>query len=120
MACILRQPNELCLVFEYTAESALTAWTLYPINDVIVINKATAAIDDTAVLYYFVPKVIVDCIEITSGNLASFAEGSKVYYADNAVTSVANGDVCGFVTVQPAIGDTTVEIHFDGTLRIVA
>jgi hypothetical protein len=120
MACSLRSPNEVCEVFEDTAEAVLAAWTLYPINDVIVINKAAAAIGDTAVFYYFIPKVVVDCLTITSGNLADYAEGSKVYYSANAVTTVPNGDVCGFVTVQPAIGDTTVEIHFDGTLRIVA
>lgn len=120
MACSLRSPNEVCEVFEDIAVAAHVAWTLYPINDVIVINKATAAIGDTAVFYYFIPKVVVDCVEVTSGNLADYAEGSKVYYAGNAVTTVANANVCGFVTVAPSVGDTTVEIHFDGTLRIVA
>ncbi len=122
MACSLRSPNEVCEVFEDTAVAAHVAWTLYMINDVVVINKATAAIGDTAVFYYFIPKVVVDCVTITSGNLAAFAEGSKVYYdnATHAVTNVANANVCGFVTVAPAVGDTTVEIHFDGTLRIVA
>ena len=120
MACKLRSPNEVCEVFEDIAEVAHVAWTLYPINDVIVINKATAAIGDTAVFYYFIPKVIVPCVEITSGNDQAFYEGCKVYYLANAVTNVANANVCGFVTVAPAIGDTEVEIHFDGTLRIVA
>lgn len=120
MACSLRSPNEVCEVFEDTAVAAHVAWTLYPIQDVIVINKATAAIGDTAVFYYFIPKVVVPCVTITTANLAAFAAGSKVYYAGNAVTNVANANVCGFVTVAPAVGDTTVEIHFDGTLRIVA
>jgi len=122
MACSLRSPNEVCEVFEDTAVIAHVAWTLYMINDVVVINKATAAIGDTGVFYYFVPKVVVDCVAVTSGTLAAYGVGQVVYYdaATHSVTTVANANVCGFVTVAPAVGDTTVEIHFDGTLRIVA
>jgi len=120
MACAIRSPQYDCRVFEDIATGVMNAWTLYMVNDVVVINKAAAVLGDTVVLYSNIPKVLVDCVTIASGNIAAFAEGCKVYYLANAVTNVANANVCGFVTVQPAVGDTTVEIHFDGTLRIVA
>ena len=120
MPCSIRSPQEVCQVFEDIATGAMAAWTLYMVNNVVVLNKAVAVLGNTVVLYYWIPKIVVDCVTITTANLAAFAEGCKVYYAANAVTNVANAFMCGFVTVQPAIGDTHVEIHFDGTLNIVA
>lgn len=100
-----------------------TAWTMYLVNDTVCIAGMTVAVSVDCVMYYNVPKVLVDCVTITSGNLSAFAEGSKVYFSTstNAITNVSAGNyLCGIVTQQPSVGDTTCEIHLDGTLCITS
>ena len=125
MACAIRSPQELCQNFETVVDisAGYTAWTMYKLDDTVVINKATAAYGATAVLYYNIPKVVVDCLTVSLGNLTDYGAGSKVYFdaTTNAVTPVAGSNsLCGIVTKVPSSGDTTVEIHLDGTLEIVA
>jgi len=124
MACSICSPQEVCQNFEYTAPSGgYVAWTMYLINDTVCVNKATTAVGEEAVMYYWIPKVIVDCLTITAGNIANYDEGSKVYFdsTNNRVTHVsAAWQLCGIVTVRPTADDTTVEIQLDGMLGIVA
>jgi len=89
----------------------------------VCVNKAAASSGDECVMYYEIPKVVVPCITITSGNQSSFDEGSKVYFDSTAskVTNVASGNtLCGIVTTKPAVGATTVEIHLMGALGITS
>jgi len=125
MACAIRSPQELCQNFETVVDisAGYTAWTMYKLDDTVVINKATAAYGATAVLYYNIPKVVVDCETVSLGNLTQYGVGSKVYFksSTNAVTPTASGNtLCGIVTKVPAVAATTVEIHLDGTLGITS
>ena len=125
MVCAIRSPQEVCQNFEYTAPSGgYAAWTMYLINDTVVIVKAVTTIGNEAVCYYWIPKVIVDCLTITAGNVANYDEGSKVYFdpATNAITHVSGGSnvLCGIVTTRPAVGVVLCEIQLEGMLGIVA
>jgi len=75
------------------------------------------------VFVYKAAKIVVPCVEVTSGNVANLAEGCKVYFdANNAeVTPTAGANtLCGIVNVQPSVGDEEVEIYLDGMLGIVS
>ena len=124
MACAIRSPQEVCQNFQYTTPSGgYAAWTMYKVNDTVVINKATQTVGEEAVLYYWVPKVVVDCLTITAGNVANYDEGSKVYFdaSTNAITHESSGNtLCGIVTTRPAVGAVLCEIQLDGMLGIVA
>jgi len=124
VACSIRnQPCE-SKNFKHTAPSGgYTTWTMYIINDTVVIVGATTTVGNEAVCYYWCPKVLVDCLTITSGNQASYDEGCKVYYDSltNAITHTSSGTttLCGIVTLQPAVGAILCEIHLMGALGIV-
>jgi len=125
MSCAIRSPQDVCQNFEHTTPSGgYTAWTMYMVNDTVVVNKATATVGNEAVMYYEIPKVVVDCLTITDGNLASYDEGCKVYHdsGTDAITHTPSGTttLCGIVTQKPSVGDTTCEIHLMGALGIVA
>lgn len=124
MACSIRSSPEESKVFQYTAPSGgYTAWTLYQVNDTVVIAGATTTVGNEVVMYYWVPRVLVDCLTITSGNAANYDEGSKVYYdpLTSAITHVAaSNTLCGIVTTRPAVGAVLCEIHLMGALSIVA
>ncbi len=124
MACSIRSQPEMSRNFVIAAPSGgYIKWIMYLVNDTVCIAGMTVAIDEDCVMYYNIPKVLVDCLTITAGNLANYAEGSKVYFdaATNAITHVAaTNALCGIVTLQPAAGDVLCEIHLMGTLEIVA
>jgi len=125
MACQIRNAPDESNNFKHTAESAgYTAWTMYKLNDTIVIAGSTVTVGKEVVLYYWCPKVLVDCLTITSGNQASYDEGCKVYFDSltNAIThtSSATTTLCGIVTLQPAVGAVLCEIHLMGALGIVS
>ncbi len=122
MACSIRSSPEESKNFEYTTPSGgYTAWTLYQINDTVVIVGATVTVGDEAVCYYWIPKVLVDCLTITAGNVGNYDEGSIVYYdaTTNAITHSAGGNVaCGIVTQRPAVGAVLCEIHLHGMMAL--
>lgn len=115
--------NDPYASFEITAAEAYTAGDMILYNDTVCVVVNTVAIGAQAVLVYWAAKIVVPCVAITTGNLADFAEGSKVYFdaADEEVNASAGGNtLCGIVTTAPSVGDETVEIHLDGMLGIVA
>ncbi len=122
MACSIRSSPEESKVFQYTAPSGgYTAWTLYAVNDTIVIAGATTTAGNEVVMYYWVPRVLVDCLTITSGIVANYDEGSIVYFdaTTNAITHVAaSNTACGIVTTRPAVGAVLCEIHLHGMMAL--
>lgn len=123
MACAIRSPQEECKNFRTVVDisAGYSAWTMYKLDDTVVINKAAVAYGAVAVLYYWIPKVMVDSVTITLGNLTDFGVGSIVYFdsSTNAITATSGGNTaCGIVTEVPVSGDTTVEIHLMGTLAL--
>lgn len=115
--------NDPYASFEYTAETAVTAGAMGKCNDTVYVAVGTTAIGKQIVKVYQAAKIIVPCVEVTSGNLSSFDAGCKVYYDDSEkeVTPTSAGNtLCGIVLVQPSVGDETVEIHLMGCLGIVA
>ncbi len=122
MACSIRSQPEMSRNFVIAAPSGgYTAWTMYQVNDTVCIAGMTVLVSKDCVMYYNIPKVLVDCLTITSGNLANYTGGSKVYFdaTTNAITHVADTNpLCGIVTLQPAAGDVLCEIHLIGTLEI--
>ena len=117
--------NDPWASLEFTACADYTAGDLLLLEDTVGVIINTAATDDTAVLNYQAAKIIVPCVEVTSGNLAQMSVGCKVYadITNNEVTSDADGGAnhpCGIVLVTPSVGDETIEIHLMGALGIVA
>ncbi len=114
--------NDPWASLEFTAGVAYTAGRMLLLEDVVGVIVQTVASGSTAVLNYQAAKIIVPCVEITSGNLADFAVGSKVYFdaTDQEVNATAGGNtLCGIVLVAPSVGDETIEIHLMGALGIV-
>jgi len=114
--------NDPYASFEITAATTYTAGQMLLYNDTVCVVVGTVASGKQAVFVYWASKIIVPCCVITSGNLADFAEGSKVYFdaADAEVNVDAANTLCGIVTAAPSAGDEEVEIHLDGMLGIVA
>ena len=122
MAATIRSPQEVCQNFEKLAPSAgWTAWTMYVVEDVVILNKATATYNNIGVLYYEIPKVLVESVTVSLGNLSQLAPGAKVYFdaTNSVVTDISSGNtLCGIVTETPAVGDTKIEIHLMGALAL--
>lgn len=115
--------NDPYASLEITAAEAYTAGQMVKIEDTVGVMVSAAAIGSQAVLVYWAAQIVVPCVEITSGNLSSFAEGCKVYFdaADAEVNVSASGNtLCGIVLEQPSTGDETVLIHLDGMLGITS
>ena len=115
--------NDPFASLEFTAGTAYTAGQMIKLEDTVGVIVETVASGAQAVLVYWAAKIIVPCAVVTSGNLAEYAVGCKVYFdaADAEVNTDASGNtLCGIVLVEPAVGDETVEIHLDGMLGIVA
>ena len=107
----------------FTAAAAYTAGDMRGLEDIIGVIVSTVAIGDTAVFVYQAAKIVVPCVEVTSGNLADFNEGCKVYFdsTNNEVTPTSGSNtLCGIVTLAPSTGDEVVEIHLMGALGIVS
>ena len=108
---------------EFTATAVYTAGDMIKHYDVVGVIVGTVAIGHQAVLVFEASRIIVPCVEVTSGNLASLYEGKKVYFdATNAeVTPTALGNtLCGIVLVTPTVGDEEIEICLMGALGIVS
>ncbi len=108
---------------EFTAAAGYTAGQMYRLNDVVGVVVGTVVSGEQVVLVYQAAKILVPCVEITSGNLANFAVGSKVYFdvADAEVNATAGSNyLCGIVLETPSVGDETILIHLMGALGIVA
>lgn len=110
-------------VFEFTAATTYTAGQMVKINDTVGVIVNTVTSGYQAVFVYWAAKILVPCAVVTSGNLADYAEGCKVYFdeADAEVNTSASGNtLCGIVVEQPSVGDETVLIHLIGTLGITS
>lgn len=122
MACSIRSSPEESKNFEYTAPSGgYTAWIMYKVNDTVVIAGATTTVGNEVVMYYWIPKVLVDCLTITAGNVANYDEGSVVYFdaSTNAITHVSAGNTaCGIVTQRPSSGAILCEIQLHGMMGL--
>ena len=108
---------------EFTAGTAYTAGQMIKLEDTVGVIVETVASGAQAVLVYEAAKIVVPCAIVTSGNLAEYAAGCKVYYvaAGAEVTTSSGGNtLCGIVLVAPSVGDEEVEIHLMGALGIVA
>lgn len=108
---------------EFTAATTYTAGEMTKLNNTVGVIMNAVASGYQAVLVYLASKIVVPCVAISSGNLASFAEGCKIYFdaANKEVTNVSAGNtLCGIVNVQPSVGDEEVEIYLDGLLGIVS
>jgi len=115
--------NDPYASFEYTATEKITAGAMGKCNDTVYVAVGSAAVGAQVVKVYQAAKIVVPCVEVTSGNLANFDAGCKVYFDEtNAeVTPTSAGNtLCGIVLVQPSVGDEEVEIHLDGMLGIVS
>jgi len=115
--------NDPFASFEITAATTYTAGQMLLYEDTVCVVVGTVTSGSQVVFVYWAAKIIVPCAIVTSGNLADYNEGCKVYFvtADAEVSTVAGANtLCGIVTTQPAVGDETVEIHLDGMLGIVA
>ena len=108
---------------EFEAATGYTAGDIITVGDISGVVVGTVVSGDQVVVVYQAAKIIVPCVEVTSGNLADFAVGSKVYadVANNEVTGTAGAlALCGIVLVAPSVGDETIEVHWMGALGIVA
>jgi len=108
---------------EFTAATDYDAGEMVKREDTVGVIVGDTDSGDQAVLVYIAAKIVVPCCEITSGNLADFAEGCKVYFdaADKEVNASPGGNtLCGIVNVQPSVGDEEVEIYLNGLLGITS
>ncbi len=108
---------------EFTAATGYTAGQMYRLEDTVGVVVGTVVSGAQVVLVYQAARIVVPCVEITSGNLANFTVGSKVYFdvADAEVNADSSGNyLCGIVLETPSIGDETILIHLMGCLGIVA
>ena len=117
--------NDPYASFEYEAAAAVTAGDMGLCNDTVYVAVGTTAIGAQIVKVYLAAKIIVPCVEVTSGNLALYDAGCKIYFdvVNLCVTTTSNtgaNPLCGIVLVQPAVGDEEVEIHLDGMLGITS
>jgi len=115
--------NDPWASLEFTAAAIYTAGQIVTVGDISGVVIGTVAVGDQVVINYQAAKILVPCVAVTSGNLADFAVGSKVYadVANNEVTTAAGDlNLCGIVLVAPSVGDETVEVHWMGALAIVA
>ena len=115
--------NDPYASFEYTAAGAVTAGAMGKCNDTVYVAVGTTAVGKQIVKVYQAAKIVVPCVEVTSGNLANFDAGCKVYYDDTnkEVTPTSGSNtLCGIVLVQPSVGDETVLIHLMGCLGITS
>ena len=107
----------------FTACTDYDAGEIFLIEDTVGVAVHDVDSGDEGVLVYQAAKILVACVAITTGNLADFAAGSKVYLdaTDKEVNATAAGNtLCGIVVEAPSIGDETVLIHLMGALGIVA
>jgi len=108
---------------EFTAGTTYTAGQMLKLNDTVIGIVGTVTSGYQAVGVYRATKIVVPCAIVTSGNLAAYAVGCKVYFvaAGAEVTTVAGSNtLCGTVNVQPSVGDEEVEIDLDGRLGITS
>lgn len=115
--------NDPYASFDITAATDYTAGQMLKYNDTVCVAVQTKESGYDLALVYWAAKIVVPCCEITSGNLADFAVGSKVYFdeADEEVNASSAGNtLCGIVTTAPSVGDEEVEIHLDGMLGITS
>ena len=108
---------------EFTAATGYTAGQMMRLEDTVGVVVGTQVSGDQVVLVYQAARILVPCVEITSGNLANMSVGCKVYFdvADAEVNPDSSGNyLCGIVLETPSVGDETILIHLMGCLGIVA
>jgi len=111
--------NELKL----TTTADVDAGTMEKKNDVVGVwvNDSSDTYDN--VLVYEASKIKVPCVAITTGTLANYVQGKKVYFDEtNAeVTAESSGNtLCGIIVDAGAVSGETLVIHLMGALGIVS
>jgi len=115
--------NDPFASLEFEAATGYTAGDIITVGDISGVVVGTVVSGAQVVVVYQAAKIVVPCAEVTSGNLADFAVGSKVYadVANNEVTITAGAlKLCGIVLITPSVGDETVLVHWMGALEIVS
>jgi len=115
--------NDPFASLEFEAATGYTAGDIITVEDITGVVVGTVVSGAQVVVVYQAAKIVVTCVEVTSGNLAQFQVGCKMYadVANNEVTSAAGAlALCGIVLVAPSVGDETIEMHWMGALEIVA
>lgn len=108
---------------EYEAATGYTAGDIITVEDISGVVVGTVVSGAQVVVVYQCAKILVPCVEVTSGNLAQFQVGCKIYadVTNNEVTPVAGAlKLCGIVLEAPSVGDEEVLVHWMGALEIVA
>lgn len=108
---------------EFEAATGYTAGDIITVEDVTGVVVGTVVSGAQVVVVYQAAKILVPCVEVTSGNLANFQVGCKLYadVANNEVCVTAGAlALCGIVLEAPSVGDETVLMHWMGALEIVA
>ena len=106
-----------------TTSAAITAGDMGVLEDIVGVYVSTSTSGNDNVLVYEASKIVVPCVAITSGTLANYTAGSKVYYdaVNMEVTATAGAlALCGIVVEAGAVGDEEIMIHLMGALGIVA
>ena len=115
--------NDPYASLEFEAATGYTAGDIITVEDIVGVVVGTVVTGAQVVVVYQAAKILVPCLEVTSGNLANFQVGCKMYadVANNEVTPTAGAlNLCGIVLVAPAVGDETVLVHWMGALEIVS
>lgn len=108
---------------EFEAATGYTAGDIITVEDITGVVVGTVVTGAQVVVVYQAAKILVPCVEVTSGNLANFQVGCKIYadVANNEVTPTAGAlALCGIVLEAPSVGDEEVLVHWMGALEIVA
>ncbi len=108
---------------EFEAATTYTAGDIITVEDISGVVVGSVVSGAQVVIVYQAAKILVPCVEVTSGNLAQFQVGCKIYAdpTNNEVTSAAGAlKLCGIVLEAPSVGDETILVHWMGALEIVA
>ena len=114
--------NDPYAVLEFTCVTARTAGDIIRKEDIVGVVVNTVAVGGTVVLVYQAAKIYVPCQLVTTGNLANMVTGCTLYHdaTDNNVNTDTNNRLCGIVTDDASLADTSVEMHLMGALGIVS
>lgn len=116
--------REKCLALEFTCAvtAGYSAGDVVKVGDVVGIIYADVALAATAVLLYKIPRLLAPCDTVAT-TTANHTVGQKLWY--NSATAkirdawAVTGDlIVGTCHVASAVGDTTVEMEWDGTIDI--
>ncbi len=84
--------NDPYASFEITAATGYTAGQMLKYEDTVCVVPMTVTSGYQVVMIYWAAKIIVPCAIVTTGNLADYNEGCKVYFdAADAEVNTSSG-----------------------------